>query len=223
MDAASSSSVSGLNTRRGCSGLGSMWSIGTIRTPTLRVGESGESRLTIAGESSRSSDRRRAAAARKSGRAKIHHLSRKLAIRARRVARTGIRRDRPPDEWRLAELYGVPDDAREHVVVADHLQFLEHVLRKIRAAVIEGGQQAEDPEIAVQLESDRVDDLDEVGEPLHRVVLGLHGDDHAVRCDQTVDREESEVRWAVDDHVVVRRDLVLQRLTEDLFPTECRE
>src|SRR5258705_2454899 len=107
---------------RGCSGFGSMWSTGTIRTPTDRVGLSGDSRLTIAGESSRSSDSRRAAAARKSVRAKVDHLPGEFAIGTGRIAGGGVRGDGTTDEGRLAELHGLADDAGEDVVVADDAQ-----------------------------------------------------------------------------------------------------
>src|SRR4051812_18068076 len=156
-----------------------MWSTWTMRTPIERVGLSGVKRLTMAGESSVSSDSRRAAAARKSVRGKFDHLPGKVAINARRIAAACVRRDRTPDERSLSELHGVSDDAGEDVVVADDLQLLEHVLREVGPAVEECRQKAEDPEIAVQLEADRIDDLDEVVEPLHRVVLGLDRDDHA--------------------------------------------
>ncbi len=81
-DDASSSSVSESKARRGFWGLGSMRSTGSTRTPRLRWDCSGESRLTIAGDSSRSSESRRAAAARKSVLAKFDHLPCQLAIRA---------------------------------------------------------------------------------------------------------------------------------------------
>ena len=74
MDDASSIRVASSNAKRGCSGLGSIRSIGTSLTPVDGWVVSGDSRLTIAGGSSRSSDNRRAAAARKSGLAKIDHL-----------------------------------------------------------------------------------------------------------------------------------------------------
>src|SRR4029078_12410440 len=99
----------------------------TIRTPTLRVGPSGDSRLTIAGESSRSSESRRAAAARKSGRAKVQQLPCQFTARAGSLASHGVRRDRPADEGSLAELHGVPDDASEDVVVAADAQPVETV------------------------------------------------------------------------------------------------
>src|SRR5688572_29055584 len=136
IDAVSSSSVSWLKARRGCCGLESMRSTGTIRTPTLRVGESFDRRLTMAGESSRSSERRRAAVARKSGRAKVHHLSRELAVRSRCVTVSGVVRDRAPDQRCFAELHGVADDAAEDMVVADDAELVEHVPGEVRATVV---------------------------------------------------------------------------------------
>ena len=63
-------------------GLDSMRSTGITLTPVERWVVSGDSRLTIAGGSSRSSESRRAAAARKSGLAKFDHLPGELAIGA---------------------------------------------------------------------------------------------------------------------------------------------
>src|SRR5687768_2865574 len=164
MDAVSSSSVSWLNASRGCCGFESMRSTGMMRTPTLRVGESFDSRLTMAGESSRSSDRRRAAVARKSGRAKFDHLPREVAVGSRGVAASGVRRDRASDQRRLAELHGIPDDAGEDVVIADDPELVEHVSSEVGAPVVERRQEPEDAQVAVELEPDRVDDLDEVGQ-----------------------------------------------------------
>src|SRR5688572_11497327 len=223
MEAVSSSSVSWLNARRGCCGLESMRSTGTIRTPTLRVGESFDSRLTMAGESSRSSDRRRAAVARKSGRAKFHHLPCEVAVCSRGVAASGVGRDRASDQRRLAELYGISDDAGEDVVIADDAQLVEHVASKVRAAVVERGQQPEDPQVAVELEPDRVDDLDEVGQSLHRVVLGLDRDDDAVGGHEAVHGQQPEVRWTVDEDVVVVVGLPLDRVAQDLLAPESGE
>ncbi len=124
------------------------------------------------------------------------------------------------DERGLAELDRVADDAVEDVVVADDAQLVEHVAREVRPAVVERRQQSEDPQVAVQLEPDRVDDLDQVVEALHRVVLRLDRDDHAGRRDQAVDRQQPEVRRAIDEDVVVGGDLALERLAQDLLATE---
>src|SRR5712691_12540733 len=146
-------------------------------TPTLRPEWSELSRDTIAGESSRSSERRRAATARKSGLAKVDYLPGKLAVGASGFRCPGIGRDRSTGQRRLAELHRVPDDACEDVLVADDPELVQHVPGEVRAAVVERRQEAEDPKVAVELHADHVDDLDEVVQPLHRVVLGLHGDD----------------------------------------------
>ena len=111
----------------------------------------------------------------------------------------------------------------EDVVVADDAQLVEHVAREVRPAVVERRQQAEDPEVAVQLHPDHVDDLDEVVQALHRVVLRLDRDDHAVRRDEAVDRQQAEVRRAVDQHVVVDVDLALEGVAQDLLAAERRE
>ena len=75
-------------------------------------------------------------------------------------------------------------------------------------------------QVPVQLEPDRVDDLDQVVEALHRVVLRLDRDDHAVRRDEPVDGEQPEVRRAVDEHVVVALDWPRDRLAQDLLAAE---
>src|SRR2546425_8780027 len=99
----------------------------TLRTPPRgRPWRSLDRRLTIAGESSRSSDRRRAAAARKSVLAKVDNLPRELAVCPCRVRATGIRRDGTPNEWCFAELHRTSDDRVEDVVVAHDAQLVEH-------------------------------------------------------------------------------------------------
>src|SRR5450759_462930 len=166
-----------------------MWSTSITLTPVDRRFMSGDRRLTIAGGSSRSSERRRAAAARKSVLAKFDHLPGEHTIGTGGVRGAGVRGDRPPGEWRLAQLHAGPHDALEHGVIADDSQLVQHVLGEVRADVEEGRQQAEDPQVTVELQPDRVDDLDQVVEALHRVELGLDRDDHAVRGDEAVHRE----------------------------------
>jgi hypothetical protein len=137
------------------------------------------------------------------------------------LARIGS--DRSTGERSLTKLHRVADDAVEDVVVADDAQFVQHVAREIGPAVVEGRQQTEDPEIAVELHPDHVDDLDEIVQTLHRVVLGLDGDDDVVGGNQAVDRQEPEVRRAIDQDVVVRVDVVFQRVTQDLLTPERSE
>ena len=110
------------------------------------------------------------------------------------------------------------------MVVADDAQLVEHVAREIGPAVVERRQEAEDLQALVQLEPDRVDDLDEVRQALHRVVLRLDRDDHAVRGDQAVDGQQAEVRRAVDQRVVVALPKpALERVAQELLAAEHRE
>src|SRR5450759_1143312 len=113
IDEASSRSVASSKARRGCSGLESMWSTSITLTPVDRRVMSGDRRLTIAGGSSRSSERRRAAAARKSVLAKFDHLPGEHTVDTGGVRGAGVRGDRPPGEWRLAQLHAGPHDALE--------------------------------------------------------------------------------------------------------------
>src|SRR3954447_651755 len=223
MLAASSWSVSSLNARRGCSGLDSMRSTGITLTPVDRRPASGESRLTIAGGSSRSSESRRAAAARKSVLAKVDHLPGERAIGAGGLGCRRVRRDRPANEWRLAKLHGLANDGAEDVMVPDDPELVEHVLREVGAGVIERREQAEDPEVVVELEPDRVDDLHEVVEALHRVELRLDRDDDAVRGDQPVHRQQPQVRGAVDERVVIAVGARAHGLAKDRLATERSE
>src|SRR5206468_367924 len=111
IDAESSFNASSSKTMRGWPGFDSIRSIERILTPVLRPALADERSFTIDGESSRSSDRRRAATARKSGLAKVDHLPGELAIRASSFRRSRVGRDRPTGQRRLAELHGVSDDA----------------------------------------------------------------------------------------------------------------
>jgi hypothetical protein len=95
-------------------------------------------------------------------------------------------------------------------------QVLEHLPGEHGAPVEERRQQAEDLEVVVQLQLDGVDDLDERGETLDRVVLRLDGDDDARAGDQRVDGEQAERRRAVeDDDVELALDVAGQRVAQD--------
>src|SRR5664280_578029 len=223
IDAASSSRADSSKTRRGFSGFASILSSGTLRTPLVRP-PSAERRLTMDGESSRSSERRRAAYARKSGLAKFDDLLRELSECPGRLGAARVGGDRATGQRRLAQLHRVPDDRVEDVIVAELAEFVEHLAAKDRASVVEGWQEAENAEVAVQLGPDRGDDLYERIEALERVVLRLHRDDHAVRGDEAVDREQAERRRAVDEDVVIAfADSVVERLPKRIFPADRRE
>ena len=108
------------------------------------------------------------------------------------------------------------------MVVAELAHLLQHVTTEQRPAVKEGGQQAENAQFGIEaLEPDLIDDIDQLSEALQRVVLLLDGDDHALRRDQPVDRQQAECRWAVDQHVVVLLERpTVQYFAQRLFATD---
>ena len=169
------------NARRGCSGFGSMRSIGDDADAdrsdrAVRREQADDRRGRARGPRTVAARRRRGNQA--GPRSTTSRASSRYVRAASLVPAYDVMGR--PDERRLAELHGVAHDAVEDVVVADDAQLVEHVAREVRAAVEERRQQAEDPQVPVQLEPDRVDDLDQVVEALHRVVLRLDRDDHAV-------------------------------------------
>src|SRR5262245_2297501 len=58
-------------------------------------------------------------------------------------------------------------------------------------------------ETRVQSLTNQFDGLQQMGEPLERVELALERNDHAVRRDEGVDRQESQRRRAVDDRPAI--------------------
>src|SRR4051794_24759753 len=159
-----------------------MLSKGIVRTPVGVSPSSGEMRLRIAGDSSRSSARRRAAVPRKSGLGKFDYLPCQPAVRARCFSVARVRRHRPADERCLAEADRLPNHAVENVLIAQVAHLLEHVAAQDRATVIERREEAEYAQLRVQALAPYLgDDVHQRSEALERVVLSLDRDDHAVR------------------------------------------
>jgi len=60
--------------------------------------------------------------------------------------------------------------------------------------------------------------LAKLAQPLERVVLALDGDDHRLRGGETVHREQAQRGWAVQQHVVVRRNHRAQAHSQSGLP-----
>ena len=124
---------------------------------------------------------------------------------------------RAPEARRLAEAHvardhGVEDELRE--VLAD---LALDVARQAGAPVVHGQQHARDGQARVELALDEAQRVEQAGEALQRVVLGLHRDDHAVGGDQRVDRQRAERRRAVQERVGEAVAQRRQRLAQALL------
>src|SRR4030095_15876857 len=87
--------------------------------------------------------------------------------------------------------------------------------RKAGSDVIHGENDALDLQVRIEPFPNQADSLDDVGQPLHRVVLALEGNEGGVSRGQGIQGEQTQGRRTIDDHVIVR---VAQRLDRSLEP-----
>src|SRR6266508_4512032 len=194
IEAASSWSVSSCQVMRGCVGFGTTFSSGISRTA---VGVRAASRLMIPGCASVSCWKMRLPASRKDLLRALDgllvstdDLLREIGEALRRLGARVVHADRHAGRGRLADLHGLADDGVEYLVVAELAERVEHVALEDRSTVVEGRQQAEHFQLRIESPLHGLDDLQQRGDTLECVVLRLHGDDHAVRRDERVQREQ---------------------------------
>src|SRR5207302_9570754 len=185
IDAASSWRVSSWKVMRGCSGFGTTLPTGNS---LIEFGPFEPRRLTMPCWASRSCWKMRVPASRNDLPllVSIRHLLREVDEGLRRVRLRVVHRDRHASGRRLADPHRLTDDGPEDLVVAEIAQRVEHVAPEDRAAVVERGEHPEHLELRVEPRLHRLDDLEQRRDPLERVVLRLHRDDHPVRADERI-------------------------------------
>src|SRR6266853_4107319 len=75
---------------------------------------------------------------------------------------------------RLGEPYVARNHGLVHLLAEVLLQLRGHLLRECIARVVHGSKQPFDIELRIQVLADLLDRVDEIGQPLERVVLALH-------------------------------------------------
>src|SRR5437899_2065880 len=210
-------SVSSCQVVRGCEGLATTFSSGSSRTA---VGVRAARRLMMPLSTSLSCWKMRLPASRKLLPWRVllvstDYLLRKVDKALGRVGARLVDGDRDAGSGGLADLHRLSDHGVEDLVVAEVLERIEHVASENRPAVIERRQQAQHLESGVEARLNGLDDLEERRHALERVVLRLHGDDHPVRGDEGVQREEPERRRAIDQHVVIAVDDLASELVAE--------
>src|SRR5438132_8247649 len=195
IDAPSSASVSSCHVIRGCPGFGTTFSSGISRTA---VGVLAASRLMMPGSDSDSCWKIRSPASRNDflGRLLVStdHLLREVHEALCGIASRLVHGDRDARGGGFPDLYGLSDHGGKHLVISEIFQRVEHVAREDRSAVVERRKQAVHLEAWIQTRLYRLDDLEKRCDTFECVVLRLHGDDHACRRDERVQREETEGR-----------------------------
>jgi hypothetical protein len=84
-----------------------------------------------------------------------------------------------------------------------------------RARVEHGDHDAEHAQARVETLADELDRPEQLGEPLERVVLGLHRDERLAGGGQPIHGEQSERRRAVDEHELVGAEGAVQGVAQD--------
>ena len=84
-----------------------------------------------------------------------------------------------------------------------------------RAPVEHRDEHAEDLQLGIETLAHQGDGVEELGEPLEGVVLGLYRDEHLARRHEGVHGENAERRRAVDEDELVVVELSVEGLSED--------
>ena len=101
-------------------------------------------------------------------------------------------------------------------------QLRRHVVREVVAGVEHGPQDAFDRQPRVDALADLLDRRHQARQPLERVILALHRDQHRVRRRQAVERQDVQGRRAIDDHDVVAVPERRQGLLQPVFAPDRR-
>src|SRR2546425_640327 len=125
------------------------------------------------------------------------------AVRVRTFRAAGVLEDRHAGQRRLRKPDAVLDDDIEDDVAIPLANQLEHLLRVQRPRLVNGGQDAADAKLRVELGPHPLDRVVQQLHALHAEVLALQRDEDLVRGHQRVDAEEAEGGRAVDHHEVV--------------------
>src|SRR5580765_734281 len=210
--AAGGSSTSG--SRSGVNGSGSGVAAG-FSSPSLPACSACRWAASVARKSSASGPSRMLARLRA-----IEHLLRELAVRLGGGPSRIVFQDGGPLDRGLRVANGLADPGLEDEIAEVLLEDLQRLARVQRAAVVHGRKDSLDPDVRVQVLANHAQRVLQLHEPAQGEVLALHGDDHAGRGDERVDRQQSERGRRVDDDEVVGRQHRRQRLLEGALPAD---
>src|SRR6266545_8100293 len=150
----------------------------------------------------------------------IENLLRQVAVGVRGLAARVVLQDRSALHRRLGVADRLLDPGLEHELAEVLLEDLDRLAGVQRTAIEHRRQDAHDRDVRVQVLADHRQRVLELDEPAQREVLALDRDDHMVGRDESVDGQQPERGWSVDEDVVVlglHRD---ERLLERALATD---
>src|SRR5437016_4862131 len=124
----------------------------------------------------------------------IQHLLRESAVRLGGAPAGVVLEDGGPLHRGLRVANGLANLRVEDQIAEVLLEDLDGLARVQRTAVVHRREDSLDLDLRVQVLADHRERVLELDEATEREVLALDGDDHAVRCDEGIDREQPERR-----------------------------
>src|SRR5215210_8196206 len=109
---------------------------------------------------------------------------------------------------RFAQPYVPGYDGVEDLLPEEGPHFLGHLMGQVRTGIEHGKEHPSDLETGVQLLPDHPDALHELGQALQRVILALYRDEDFIGGGQCVEGQQIQRRRTVEQHSVVRRQLL---------------
>ncbi len=103
---------------------------------------------------------------------------------------------------RLRDAHRARHERAEHLLGEVRAHLVRDLRGEVGAPVVHGEKDGRDVQPGVEVHLDHLDVLEQLAQPLERVVLALDGDEHLVSRDERVDGEQPEARRAVDEDVV---------------------
>src|SRR5882724_10953755 len=143
----------------------------------------------------------------------VQHLPSQFEVCGRATGLEIVQHDRLAVAWRLRKANVARNDGIEHLSGKVPVHLVANLERQTRSAVEHREHDPQNVEARVQLLSHEPDGfLEEMGQPFERVELTLERHEDPVGSHQSVDRQETQRRWAIDDDKVVGGSDRLKRL-----------
>src|ERR1035438_1439131 len=201
MDCANSASLSAWKTRRGCSGLGSMLSIGTFCAVSSGAGSSGGGAMAVVRAGMRALMPLPSALRVASGLLMVQNLFGEFDVTFGAAGTRIVSQNRFAEARCFRQAHAARNDRLENLILEELSQIVGDLPRQVGAVVEHGQQDSSDLQRMLERFADAVDRVHELGDAFERKKLTLDrhqnrvGREQGVQCQQvergrTIDQDE---------------------------------
>src|SRR5688572_16381527 len=147
----------------------------------------------------------------------IDDLLRQALVSPRAFGPGVVLRDRPSETGRFGETDVARYDRLEDLLGEELLELRHDVGGQLVAAIEHGEDRAHHFKVRAQAALHEVDGTEQLAQAFERVIFRLHGDEHALGGDETIDGQKSQRRRAIDDDVIETVPDLLERVGEAIL------